>query len=252
MTRMGSLADRIRQRIEELGTTPRAVSIKVTGKGEFLRPILNGAQPRADNLARLAQVLGVSINWLLTGKHDHIPSEEVAAGLQPRSIRENNGHSSLKSYKGDVPGAVPEIDARAGAGDGTVGESEVVTLRWGETFVGHKVTAEWVFPSSFVRHELRMQPGGILVLEVVGDSMSPTLESGDRVVIDTRHTRPSPDGIYVIDEGDGPMVKRLQVVRRSDPPEVRVISDNKNHEAYTLRLEDVRVVGRVSGRVTKM
>lgn len=247
-------AQRIKDRIEQLGTSARAVSIQVTGKPEFLRPILNeGAQPRANNLARLAEVLGVSVGWLLTGEHQHISSEEIAAGLPSHEIRESNAASSaLESYRGDLPGAVPEIDARAGAGNGNVGDHEVVTLQRGETYIGHKVTSEWVFPPAFLRHELRVQPGGIMVLEVVGDSMSPTLESGDRVIIDTAHDRPSPDGIFVIEEGDGPMVKRLQLVRRSDPPEIRVISDNKNHEPYTLRLEDIRVIGRVSGRVTKM
>lgn len=97
-----------------------------------------------------------------------------------------------------------------------------------------------------------MQPGEIMVLEVVGDSMSPTLDSGDRVLVDTTYSKPTPDGIYVIEEGDGPMVKRLQLVRRSDPPEIRIISDNKHHEPYTLRLDDIRIIGRVSGRVTRM
>lgn len=247
------LANRIKQRIEQLGTSARAVSIQVTGKGEFLRPILNeGAQPRANNLARLAEVLGVSVHWLLTGEHDHISSEEVAAGLPANEQRELLTASSLENYSSKVPGAVPEIDAKAGAGNGNVGEHEVVTLRRGESYVGHKVVSEWVFPSTFLRHELRMQPGEIMVLEVVGDSMSPTLESGDRVMVDTTYSKPSPDGIYVIEEGDGPMVKRLQLVRRSDPPEIRIISDNKHHEPYTLRLEDIRIIGRVSGRVTKM
>lgn len=247
------LAKRIKQRIEQLGTTARAVSIKVTGKGEFLRPILNeGAQPRADNLAKLAGALGVSVHWLLTGEHEHISSEEVASSIGGAAYREALGASSLENYLGKVPGAVPEVDAKAGAGNGNVGEHEVVTLRRGESFVGHRVVSEWVFPPTFLRHELRMQPGEILVLEVIGDSMSPTLESGDRVVVDTTYSRPTPDGIYVIEEGDGPMVKRLQLVRRTDPPEIRIISDNKNHESYTLRLEDIRIVGRVSGRVTRM
>lgn len=247
------LANRIKQRIEQLGTTARAISIQVTGKGEFLRPILNeGAQPRANNLARLAEVLGVSVNWLLTGEHEHVSSEDVAAGLQANEPNDTIAASSLGNYLGQLPNAVPEIDARAGAGNGNVGEHAVVTLGRGESYVGHKVTAEWVFPPTFLRHELRLQPGGMMVLEVVGDSMSPTLESGDRVIIDTAHTRPTPDGIYVIEEGDGPMVKRLQLVRRSDPPQIRIISDNKNHEAYTLRLDDVRIIGRVSGRVSKM
>ena len=232
------LANRIKQRIEQLGTTARAISIKVTGKGEFLRPILNeGAQPRADNLAKLASALGVSVHWLLTGEHDHISSEEVASNIGGPTERDVLAASSLENYLGTTPGAVPEVDAKAGAGNGNVGEHEVVTLRRGESFVGHKVISEWVFPLSFLRHELRMQPNKILVLEVIGDSMSPTLESGDRVMVDTTYSRPTPDGIYVIEEGAGPMVKRLQLVRRTDPPEIRIISDNKNHESYTLRLE---------------
>lgn len=247
-----TMANRIRARIQELGTTARSVSIKTTGKSDFLRPVLAGAQPRADNLAKLASVLGVSVYWLLTGDEEHISSEEVAAGLPGEGAREAIAASSLENYSGQTPDAVPEIDARAGAGNGNVGEHAVVTLKRGESYVGHKVTAEWVFPSTFLRHELRLQPGGIMVLEVVGDSMSPTLESGDRVIIDTAHTRPTPDGVYVIEEGDGPMVKRLQLIRRSDPPEVRIISDNKHHEAYTLRLDEVRIIGRVSGRVSKM
>lgn len=208
--------------------------------------------PRGHTLVQLARALGVTPEYLLTGEQDHIPSEEVAAGLGGSSNAGSNGHSSLQNYKAELPGAVPEVDARAGAGDGNVGEHEVVTLRRGETYVGHKVTAEWVFPPAFLRHELRTQPGHIIVIEVVGDSMSPTLDSGDRLIVDAGHSRPSPDGIYVIDEGDGPMVKRVQLVRRSDPVEIRIISDNPRHETYTLLLSDVRVIGRVSGRVTRM
>ena len=247
------LATRIKQRIEQLGTSARAVSIKVTGRGEFLRPILNeGAQPRANNLAKLADALGVSVHWLLTGETEHVSSEDVAASLPGAKRNDSFAASTLENYSGKLPGAVPEIDAKAGAGNGNVGETEVVTLRRGESYVGHKVVSEWVFPPAFLRHELRMQPGDVMVLEVVGDSMSPTLESGDRVMVDTTYSKPTPDGIYVIEEGDGPMVKRLQLVRRSDPPEIRIISDNKHHEAYTLRLADIRIIGRVSGRVTKM
>lgn len=254
MTYMSTtLAQRIRERLDQIGMTARAASIEVTGKPEFLRPILNeGAQPRANNLARLAEVLGVSVNWLLNGEHEHISSEDVAAALDRGSARDHTSTSSLENYKGDLPGAVPEVDARAGAGVGQVGDHEVVTLQRGESYVGHKVISEWVFPDPFLRHELRAQPRGIMVIEVIGDSMSPTLETGDRVIVDTSHARPSPDGIYVIDEGDGPMVKRIQVIRRSDPLEIRVISDNKNHETYTLRLDDVRIIGRVSGRVSRM
>lgn len=247
------LYDRIKARLDEIGMSEREASIRIAENADLIRNIKRGRSEslRGPRLLQLAALLGVSPEWLTTGIHEHISSEDVAAGLPGRPPMSENGKSAIAAYKGDVPGAVPEIDARAGAGEGSLGE-EVVTLKRGEAYVGHKVTAEWVFPSTFLRHELRTQPGGIMVLEVVGDSMSPTLESGDRVIIDTTHSRPVPDGVYVIDEGDGPMVKRLQLVRRSDPAEIRILSDNKNHEAYSLRLDDIRIIGRVSGRVTKM
>jgi phage repressor protein C with HTH and peptisase S24 domain len=248
------LKRRLRRRLEELGLSPRAASLQAGGSPDLIRGILRGSNRtlRGDNLLKVAGVLGVSANWLLTGVHEHISSEEVAAGLPGGERREHNGASSLQDYQGDVPGAVPEVDARVGAGVGQVGDHEVVTLQRGETYVGHRVISDWVFPSAFLRHELHVQPGGIMVLEVVGDSMSPTLETGDRVIVDTSHSRPTPDGIYVIEEGDGPMVKRLQLIRRSEPAEVRIISDNPRHEPYTLRLDDIRIIGRVSGRVSRM
>lgn len=69
MPRMSKLlADRVRQRLSDLGLSAREVSMRTTGKPEFLRPVLRGAQPRADNLEKLAEVLGVSVQWLLTGQ----------------------------------------------------------------------------------------------------------------------------------------------------------------------------------------
>lgn len=247
------IKQRIQERLKALELSPRAASLRAGGSADLIRGLLRDKQRgfRGENLTKLAEVLGVSVNWLQTGEHEHIPSEDILPADSGSGDFDRMAASMVRKYKGKSIDAVPEIDARAGAGNGSVGEEVVAQLR-GEAYIGHKVTAEWAFPSSFLRHELRTQPGAIIVLEVVGDSMSPTLESGDRVIIDTNYLRVTPDGIYVIDEGNGPMVKRLQLVRRSDPAEVRILSDNKNHEAYTLRLEDIRLIGRVSGRVTRM
>lgn len=248
------LKHRIEQRLAALNLSARAASLKAGGSPDLIRGLLRGRQEsfRGGNLEKLAEALGVSVSWLLGDDQEHISSEEVAATLTPTQNKELEASSTLNIFKGTITGSVPEVDARAGAGNGSVGEHEVVALRRGATYVGHKVVSEWAFPPAFLRHELRLQPGGIMVLEVIGDSMSPSLESGDRVIIDTNHARINPDGIYVIDEGDGPMVKRLQMVRQSDPPMVRILSDNKNHEPYSLLIADVRIIGRVSGRVTKM
>lgn len=248
-----ALYARIKMRLDELGISQRKASMMVAGNADVIRNIKRGRSEnlRGPRLLKLATVLKVSPEWLNNEK-DHASSEQIAGAMTAGEQRETNGATSLQHYQSELPGAVPEIDARAGAGQSSVGEHEAVPFSTSESYVGHRITAEWVFPPSFLRNELHVQPGGIVVLEVVGDSMSPTLKSGDRVIIDTSHARPVPDGIYVVDEGDGPLVKRIQLVRRSDPQEVRVISDNKNHDPYTLRLDDVRIIGRVSGRITRM
>ena len=72
-----------------------------------------------------------------------------------------------------------------------------------------------MFPPSFVREQLHTAGTRLLVLDTTGDSMAPTIMSGDRVIVDTGHKTPTPDGLYAIrDTFDGIVVKRLQFVRR--------------------------------------
>lgn len=249
-----TLADRIRSRLAELDLTPAAAARESGLKPDYLRDVLRGVKKSisGESAIPLAKTLRCSVSWLLTDEPDHIPSEEVAAGLPGSELHDSYGFSTEAPFKGDIPGSTPEIDARAGAGLGVVGEHEIIKVREGESVVGHRVVSEWLFPGPYLRHELRSNPAKTVVLEVIGDSMSPSLESGDRVLVDTSYQRPNPDGIYVIDDGDGPMVKRVQLVRPSSPEQIKIISDNKNQETYTRLLSDIRIVGRVAGRLTSM
>jgi len=72
--------------------------------------------------------------------------------------------------------------------------------------------------------------GRLLVLDTTGDSMAPTIASGERVVVDTGHKTPTPDGLYAIrDSFSCIVVKRLQLLRSARPTRVKIISDNANH-----------------------
>ena len=54
------------------------------------------------------------------------------------------------------------------------------------------------------------------MLDTNGDSMAPTILSGERVVVDTGHKTPTPDGLYAIRDTFGSIVvKRLQVMRNT-------------------------------------
>lgn len=61
---------RIKQRLEQVGLTPRSASLKAGGSADLIRGLLRGKQRsfRGENLAKLAAVLGVSATWLLTGE----------------------------------------------------------------------------------------------------------------------------------------------------------------------------------------
>jgi phage repressor protein C with HTH and peptisase S24 domain len=97
-----------------------------------------------------------------------------------------------------------------------------------------------------VRDQLHTAAARLLVLDTNGDSMAPTILSGERVVVDTGHKTPTPDGLYAIRDTFGSIVvKRLQVMRSTKPTRVKIISDNANHSNEETQLDDLEIVGKV-------
>jgi phage repressor protein C with HTH and peptisase S24 domain len=83
--------------------------------------------------------------------------------------------------------------------------------------------------------------------------MTPTIEDGDVVFVDTRHRVPSPPGIYALaDEFGGVVVKRLEVTSRpgDEMITVQISSDNPRHSTRELNLDEIQIVGRYIGRFT--
>lgn len=154
-------------------------------------------------------------------------------------------------YSPSIPGAVPEVDVSAGAGEGAIGE--IFNLQVGnDTISGHKVVAEWKVPDPYLQYELRLSGRETIIIPVQGDSMSPTFRSGDRVIVDLRHRDFSSDDIYLITDGSSaPRIKRLEYIFKSDPPAVRIISDNPASREQIVELADIQIVGRVAARITR-
>ena len=83
-----------------------------------------------------------------------------------------------------------------------------------------------------------------ILMEIDGDSMRPTLESGDMVLVDQGRQDLISDGIYAFGEGDVINIKRLQRVH----PNIRIVSDNPDRDLYPSREvdpSDIRIIGRV-------
>lgn len=179
-------------------------------------------RPRFDRIVQVAKELGVLTDG---ASEDSAPSFDPDYSPMPRD-------------------GILEIDVRAGLGGGGSVDQSLVVQHGSHT---DPIKSEsWHFPSSFVRNELHRPEDRIRVIETYGDSMSPTIQSGDRVIIDTDHTLPSPDGLYAIRDRYGSIVvKRLQVLRRGDPPIIRIISDNKAHDTEDVGADEIAIVGRV-------
>lgn len=162
---------------------------------------------------------------------------------------EGRGYSR-DNYDSRIAGAIPELDVSVGAGEGSVGEFVQININ-GETTMGHRVVAEWLFPDGYLQNTMKVSHRKSIVMEVRGDSMDPTIRHGDKVIIDLRISTFGEDGLYLISDGQSaPRLKRLEYIWKSEPPTVKIISDNPSHrEIQTMTLEDLKIVGRVAGRV---
>jgi transcriptional regulator with XRE-family HTH domain len=192
---------------------------------------------RLDHLKPFAPHLGYTPEQMLLwgrfpGTGGHVESSDV--------LREE---AAEEEPFGPAPGQVPELDTRAGLGGGGLPAREV---RKDGKHADPLKPEGWLFPPSFVREQLHTSPGRLLVLDTTGDSMAPTIVSGERVIVDTGHKTPTPDGLYAIrDTFECIVVKRLQVVRSSRPTRVKIISDNTNHPSEEIPLGDLEIVGKV-------
>lgn len=175
---------------------------------------------------KLARQMGIPEADLRPHEDDHIPSEEIL-DEKPAAARPLNG--------------IVEIDVRAGMGGG--GTLEGREVRQAGNYADPVKDEAWHFPAQFMREEVRAPQSRVIVIETQGDSMAPTISSGDRVVVDTGHMVPSPDGIYALRDRYGYIVvKRLQTMRGG---KIRVISDNKAHDSEDFGSEEIAIVGRV-------
>ena len=79
-------------------------------------------------------------------------------------------------------------------------------------------------------------------INVIGDSMEPTLNSDSIIFIDKTKNDVSRDGIYAFTTIHGLFVKRIQ--RRVDG-KLDIISDNKDYPSQVLNKNDLEILGKV-------
>jgi phage repressor protein C with HTH and peptisase S24 domain len=84
----------------------------------------------------------------------------------------------------------------------------------------------------------------IEAINLIGDSMYPTLKDKSIILIDKNQTNLTGSGIYVVGTTNGLFVKRLSINPNGG---IDLISDNKNYPVFTIPFAESRIVGKVVG-----
>lgn len=171
---------------------------------------------RSDVAERYARAFQVTPEWLLFGK-----------GGEPKLERVENG-----AVVPDGLDLVPVYSISASAGSGTyVGAEES----------DHSLA----FPPDYLKRIVgnKSTRQGLSIIGVKGESMWPTLNDDDIVMVDHSKTGLGFDGLFVV-RLDGTLhVKRIG--RSSVPGHVKIISDNPNADNIDMSVEMVEPVGKV-------
>lgn len=207
--------DRLRSRMRERKITQDQMASRLNVSQSSVGHYLSGRRnPRKELLEAMADELEVSLDWL-AGKSDTPPVDQ------------------RDFYN------VPVLDVALAAGVGSTIDMELI-----EEYA--PVSMEWINKMGFT-------PSELCVCYVTGDSMSPRLNDGDRVIINREDKIFESGKVYALAVDTELRVKRL--VKRFDNAWL-ITSDNKNDPAYVDEvishdmMDAVRVIGRVVLAIT--
>lgn len=188
-------------------------------KESTFRRYLLGSIPSADKAAVIAKVGNVNLEWLATGCG---PMERTHA----TNVDRQDQGSSIESEFALIPGYSVQVSAGSGA------------------FPDHEQPSRRLaFRHKWLRYRGLNEKDLVLVF-AKGDSMEPTIEDNNTLMIDTSQRELNDGAIYVIRSNDHLIVKRVQRLLNQA---VLLISDNRAYQPIQVNLDtdDLQVIGRV-------
>lgn len=239
---------------EALGLSQKELADLVGASQQSIGAIETGKVLRPQSMTELSRALQVDADYLY-GEQDMPRRGRLYGTFDPDNAAESDSTDapmtagSETGIRGIPEGASPQLDVTAGMGGGGLTiVSEGVPGKHGMTFAAENISDFWRVPPAMLLAMGGVAARDITFVPVQGDSMVPTLQEGDVVVVDTRHRWPSPAGVYALnDPFGGIIVKRLEITSRPSDDEilVSVISDNSKHPPQVWSASELRIVGRV-------
>ena len=185
---------------------------------------------KPDNFFAAAKALGLNPYWVLDESGEKYISPSSDTKSQP-----NSGESNTPAIPHEDDYAlIPQFHVNGSCGDGYMNDH--VEIRGGLAF-----KRDWLA-------RMNIDPAQASVIYARGDSMAPTLNDGEVMLIDGRLVDPQSGKVYVIAVDGDLRVKRL--FKR--PAGWALVSDNQDKARYPdeplASLGDIRLLGRVVWR----
>lgn len=205
-----TFSERLNLAMKESGYTQSALAEAVGMAQPSVWKLASGGAKGSKKTAQLAKTLGVRAEWLADG------SGAMRDGDAPPDSHKFTGRDKKDSniYRIEV------LDLVVSAGPGRYMLSDNVEVLNAIEFTSDRAKA--LFGSR--------QAHDVKVMTVDGDSMSPTIKSGDRLFFDVSVREFTTDGVYAFVFGKTFHIKRLQMQGST----LVVLSDNPHLERWEI------------------
>ena len=189
---------------------------------------LNGttAALKSETSIAIAEVTGVNHSWLVHGRGTMTPAQHTVE--EPRA-----------AYR--VKPLANEVTISQYATGGSMGKGLVLNDASG-------AIRSWTVDIEWVKNNVKNHTGvaNLCIVTGFGDSMRPTFNAGDPLLVDRGITTCEHDAIYFFRVGNEGFIKRLQRIPTAGGVLIRAKSKNADYDSFDItETMDFQVLGKV-------
>lgn len=217
-------SQRLTMAIEDIGSIAEFCRITGLSRSAIENYLSGKSEPNLSRVRFISEKIGRSQTWLI-GLESDSRAEGKASSLVPAD--------ELAKIADDPSfSLVPRYDVSASAGHGALVDQEAI--------LGYMA-----FQTSWLRLTMGVNPDDLSLINAAGDSMEPTIRSGDLLLIDNSVNLLEDDGVYAIRVNEFLSVKRLQLNYEGG---IEIRGDNPLYNTQTIdqsTADRIQIVGRV-------
>ena len=258
------IGERIKKAREEAGLSQEELSKRLKiGKRTLIDYEKGVSEPKPSTLLKIADICNTDAGWLLTGKSNlNIQTNKVKhAQNVGMNINNYNNNSIVGTKQKDFQIQSPQPQTLVNKDNN---DDFIKIPYYPETFAAagagaynyEEAPKSITFTKTFLEDLLELTIfKGLHIINAIGDSMPPTIESGDKLFVlpfEVENCKVREGGIYVISCNFGVLVKRIYF--NPFTKELILKSDNKEIPDITIsgdELDGCQIIGRVVGSIKK-